>query len=232
MFLSLSRRAAGPSARSRPWRFVLRRRRLLAALLCCAAAGIAVEALLPPAAGEATLLVAAADLSAGTVLADRDLKTITVPAAAVPPDSFTAAADIRGRRLATPLMRGSPLMQTSLVGAGLLTGAPPGTVAVSVRPADPAMLQLLRPGQLVDVVLGSPDGLAADGLAADGLAADGPTVLAAGAPVLWTAEDGAAAWPDAQETGDVVVLAAAPAEAAALAAASGAGRVHLILTGG
>ena len=146
-----------------------------------------------------------------------------VAAAAVPPGSFTAVAQLSGERLATPLKQGSPLMPTSLVGAGLLTGAPPGSVAVSVRPADPAIVQLLNPGQLVDVVLGHPDGLQPSGP---------PTVLAAGAPILWTAEDGAEAWPGAGDSGAVVVLAAAPGEAAALAAASGAGQVHLILTGG
>ena len=112
-------------------------------------------------------------------------------------------------------------MQTSLVGTGLLTGAPPGFVAVSVRPADPAMVQLLSPGQVVDVVLGVPDG-----------PAGAPTLLAAAAPILWTAAEGASSWPGSQDTGAVVVLAAAPEQAAALAAASGSGQVHLILTGG
>ena len=238
MASSRSSRAAAPSARSglaqsrpsqsgpvrsRLRRFVLRRRRLLAALLCCAAAGTGVQALLPPDSGEVRIVVSAADLPAGAVLTEQDLKILAVAAAAVPPGSFTAVAQLSGERLATPLKQGSPLMPTSLVGAGLLTGAPPGSVAVSVRPADPAIVQLLNPGQLVDVVLGHPDGLQPSGP---------PTVLAADAPILWTAEDGAEAWPGAGDSGAVVVLAAAPGEAAALAAASGAGQVHLILTGG
>lgn len=204
-------------------RFILRRRRLIAALLCCAAAGTAVQALLPPDPGKVRLVVAAADLPAGALITAGDLRTVPLPASAVPPDSFSDPAQLSGRRLATPLQQGSPLMQTSLVGTGLLTGAPPGSVAVSVRPADPALVQLISPGQLVDVVLAGAEAEQGSG---------SPAVLAADAPVLWTASDGADSWPGSGETGAVVVLAAAPGEAAALAAASGSGRIHLVLTGG
>ncbi|WP_341393433.1 Flp pilus assembly protein CpaB [Arthrobacter sp. G119Y2] len=217
---------AGPAAALslRLRRFILRRRRLIAALLCCAAAGTAVQALLPPDPGKVLLVVAAADLPAGALLTSGDLRTVPLAASGVPPDSFSDAAELAGRRLATPLQQGSPLMQTSLVGTGLLTGAPPGSVAVSVRPADPALVQLISPGQLVDVVLGSSEN--------DVQGTGAPAVLAADAPVLWTASDGADSWPGSGESGAVVVLAAAPEEAAALAAASGSGRIHLVLTGG
>ncbi|WP_258059866.1 Flp pilus assembly protein CpaB [Arthrobacter sp. ZGTC212] len=204
-------------------RFLLRRRRLIAALLCCAAAGTAVQALLPPAAGENPLVVSASDLPAGAVLTSRDLRTVTVPAATMPPGSFAAPGQVAGQRLATPLKQGSPVLQTSLVGKGLLTGAPPGSVAVAIRPADPAMVALLAPGQLVDVVLAGSDGMQHS---------DSPVLLASGAPILWTAADGASAWPGSAETDAMVVLAAAPDQAAALASASGSGLVHLILTGG
>jgi pilus assembly protein CpaB len=216
---------AGPAAAAalRLRRFLLRRRRLIAALLCCAAAGTAVQALLPPDPGEVSLVVTAADLPAGALLTARDLQTVPVAASGVPPGSFTDAAHLSGRRLATPLERGSPLMQTSLVGTGLLTGAPPGSVAVAVRPGDPALVQLISAGQLVDVILGGAEG-------EPGTAS--PVVLAADAPVLWTSPEGTGQWPGSEESGAVVVLAAAPAEAAALAAASGSGRIHLVLTGG
>lgn len=216
---------AGPAAALglRLRRFLLRRRRLIAALLCCAAAGTAVQALLPPDPGEVSLVVAAADLPAGALITAGDLQTVQVASASVPPDSFTDAGRLPGRRLATPLKRGSPLMQTSLVGVGLLTGTPPGSVAVAVRPGDPALVQLISAGQLVDVILGSADG---------DPGAVAPVVLAADAPVLWTSQEGTGPWPGSEEGGAVVVLAAAPAEAAALAAASGSGRIHLVLTGG
>lgn len=218
-----------PALTVRPWlvrlrRFGLRRRRLLAALLCCAAAGTAVQALLPPEAQTVSLIVTAADLPAGALLGAGDLRTVAVSASAAPPDSFATADQLSGRRLATPLKQGSPVMLTSLVGSGLLTGAPPGTVAVSVRPADPAIVQLLSPGQRVDVVLGSSDGMPGESVT--------PAVLASDAPVLWTAPDGASSWPGTGDGGAAVVLAAAPDEAAALAAASGTGLIHLVLTGG
>ena len=223
--LTFSSPHAGPAAALglRLRRFLLRRRRLIAALLCCAAAGTAVQALLPADPGKVSLVVAAADLPAGALLTAGDLQTVPVAASAVPPDSFTDTAQLPGRRMATPLKRGSPVMQTSLVGVGLLTGAPPGSVAVAVRPGDPALIQLIAAGQLVDVILGGADGE---------LGAASPIVLAADAPVLWTSQDGTGSWPGSEESGAVVVLAAAPTEAAALAAASGSGRIHLVLTGG
>lgn len=192
-------------------------------MLCCAAAGTAVQALLPADPGEVSLVVSAADLPAGALITAGDLQTVPVAASAVPPGSFTDPAQLSGRRLATPLQRGSPLMQTSLVGAGLLTGAPPGSVAVAVRPGDPALVQLISAGQLVDVILGGAEG-------DSGTAS--PEVLAADAPVLWTSPEGTGSWPGSEESGAVVVLAAAPGDAAALAAASGSGRIHLVLTGG
>ncbi|WAP52617.1 SAF domain-containing protein [Arthrobacter sp. ATA002] len=67
------------------------------------------------------LVVAAGDLPAGALLSAGDLRTVALAAAAVPPGSFSHPAQLPGRRLATPLREGSPLMQTSLVGTGLLT---------------------------------------------------------------------------------------------------------------
>jgi hypothetical protein len=58
------------------------------------------------------------------------------------------------------------------------------------------------------------------------------TVLARGLPVLWTSEEpgaGPFAPPSGGEDG-LVVVAAKPEEAAALAGASSTGQVHLVLT--
>lgn len=204
-------------------RLVLRRRRLLAALLCCAAAGSTVQALIPAEARSSEVVVAAADLPAGQLLSPDDLRLVSVPVQALPPGYSTEISSVTGQRLATPLIQGSPLTATSLVGTGLLTGAPPGTAAVAVRPADPAMAALLSPGQLVDVILVGPSGLETPGPV---------SVLAAAAPVLWISP-AASAWPaEASAEAGTVVLAAGSDDAAALAAASAAGAVHLVLTGG
>lgn len=198
----------------------MRTRRLLAALFCCAAVGVTVQALMPEDAAQTPVVTAGSDLPAGQTLEEGSLAVRTLPAGAVPPGTFSSPSELAGRRLATPLLAGTPVSETSLVGAGLLTGAPPGTAAVPVRPADPSVLELLRPGQLVDVVQSGSDPYGEPGAA---------TVLAAAVPVLWTSPAAAGSWPgDGSESG-LVVVAAAPNEASALAAASGS--LHLVITG-
>ena len=116
------------------------------------------------------------------------------------------------------------LFRSALLGDGLLTGTAPGTVAVPLRPADPATVQLLAPGQVVDVILTTGNGYDV---------ASGSSVLARAVPVLWTAPGGTAAtWPGADDDAGLVVVAADADEAAALAGASSSGDVHLVLRTG
>jgi len=216
---------AGPLPRA--WRLVRRNRRLIAALLLCAAAGLAVQALTPAPAASVPVVVAAADLPAGTVLTDAQLAVQQLPAGAGPPGSAASPAELLGRRLASALRAGSPVLDTSLVGPGLLAGSPPGTAAVPVRPADPSTVQLVEPGRLVDIVLSSGNGFEQPAAA---------TVLARSVAVLWKADSGATGSgllggtsPASAE--GLVVVAASPAEAAALAGASSRGEVFLVLVG-
>ncbi|WDF32533.1 Flp pilus assembly protein CpaB [Arthrobacter agilis] len=212
-----------PPLRRRLRRLVHRHRRLIACLLFSAAAGVAVEAAVGDDVATTTIITAARDLPAGTVLTDADLVPWELPDEAVPPGALRQATDAVGRQVATPLLRGSPIPPTNLVGDGLLAGTPPGTVAVPLRPADPATVRLLTPGQRVDVILRTGNGY--------DVAADS-TVLARSAAVLWTdAGAEATSWPGADAEGGLVVVAAAPGEAAALAGSSSSGDVHLILTG-
>ena len=161
-------------------RFIIRRRRLLALLACCAAAGFAVQALAPADAERAAVVRAARDLPVGSVLESGSLETVQLPAEAVPPGAYEQSDAVVGRRLATPLRRGSPVTELSLAGSGLLAGAPPGTVAIPLRPADPSVLDLLGPGQLVTVVAGA-DNTAAQAGAGTGAAGDGNTAPEAAA---------------------------------------------------
>ena len=211
-------------------RYVTRHRRLLAALACCAAAATAVQALIPPDASAVATVRAARELPAGAVLDRGSLQIARVPAEAVPPGSYTAPDELLGRRLATPLLEGSPVTDVSLAGPGLLAGAPPGTVAIPLRPADPSVLDLLSPGQLVNVVSG---GEVVD--AVPGTEGAGAKILAASVPVLWVSGTGSSgAWPGtggSSGTG-LVVVAADRGNAARLTAASGAGGIYLVLTGG
>ncbi|WP_146361195.1 Flp pilus assembly protein CpaB [Arthrobacter yangruifuii] len=222
--------SADPAARVR--RFIVRHRRLLAALACCAAAGSAVEALVPVAAERSVVVRAARDLAAGTVLTAASLETARLPAEAVPPGARDDPEALVGRRLATPLLRGSPVTEVSLAGAGLLIGSPPGSVAVPLRPADPSVLDLLGPGQLVSVVAGTegPWTGSEAGNVPDGGGAD---VLAVSVPVLWVSgSETAGGWPGTGAGEGLVVVAADPDNAARLTAASGAGVVYLVLTDG
>ena len=128
-----------------------------------------------------------------------------------------------GQQLATPLYAGDVLAQNFLVGSGLLVGMPEGTVAVPLRPADASTVQLLSAGQWVDVVLSTGNGFEVSAK---------NTVLARGLPVLWTSEDPGAGpfTPQSGSEDGLVVVAANPDEAAALAGASSTGQVHLVLT--
>lgn len=230
------------SPAARLGRLFLRRRRLFAALLLCAAAAIAVQQLTPAAPPTTTVLVAARDLPAGHILADGDAHPAAVSPDMVPDGALrggeasaagteaagTAAAQVASQttargQLSGPVRRGEVLTDASLLGQGLLTGAPPGSQAVPLRISDPSTLSLLRQGQLVTVVLSSSDAL------------DGPAtnqVLAARVPVLWTpalAPSGGGLLPAAQEAEAVVVVAASPEQAVQLAGAINRGKVFLIL---
>lgn len=206
-------------------RFAFRHRRLLAAVLFCLAAAVTVEAITPPEQSLSRVVAAAEDLPVGTVLAPAHLTTVDLPAEAIPFQSFTDIAAVVGEQLPTPLYRGGVLSQTFLVGTGLLTGSPPGSVAVPLRPADETTVQLLSPGQHVDVVLSTGNGFEAPVTT---------SILVRGAPVLWTSglsTTGATpGWPGATDAEGLVVVAADPDDAATLAGASSMGNVHLVLT--
>lgn len=211
-----------PSFRHRLRRLIGRHRQLLAALLFCAAAALAVEQLTPAPLAMATVIVAARDLASGTTLLAADLASQKLPQSAVPAAAFSSTAGTTGQQLAGPLRKGQVLTDASLMGPGILVGAPPGTQAVPVRLADPATVQLVNPGQLVTVVLSSGNGL------------EQPTsdeVLATAVPVLWkpvSATQGTAMLP-AKDTDGLVVVAASMEDALKLAGASARGKVFLVL---
>ncbi len=207
------------------WRRTLHRhRRLLACLLFCAAAGVAVEAAVGDEPASTPVVSAARDLAAGTVISESDVMILRVPEEAAVGGVLEDAGLVLGQQLASPLLQGAHVYPTSLVGEGLLTGTAPGTVAVPLRPADPATVQLLVPGQLVDVVLSTGDSYDATAHS---------TVLARSVSVLWT-DSGASggSWPGADSEGGLVVVAAGADDAAVLAGSSSSGDVHLVLTSG
>lgn len=128
-------------------------RQCLAGLL---AAGALVLALQPAPAGPAgpdpgvAVVSAATDLPAGTLLRAADLAVARLPSA--PGGAVTDPAELVGRRLAGAVRAGEPVTDVRLVGSGLSSLLPPGTVAAPVRPADAAVGALPRAGDRVDVL--------------------------------------------------------------------------------
>src|SRR5688572_27093279 len=150
-------------ARFRRPRFPVRLvRQVAAATLACLAV---VLALRPPGPGSPApvptvqVIVAAADLPAGTTLAPGNLSTAALPPDGVPAGSATAPGALTGQLLAAPVRTGEPVTDVRLVGPGLWSQVPPGEVAAPVRLADLAVATLLRAGDRVDVLAAtaSPD---------------------------------------------------------------------------
>jgi Flp pilus assembly protein CpaB len=196
-----------------------RYRRLLAALCAAAAALLAVAAARPAAPAGIAVLAAGRDLPGGAVLAAGDLRTVPLPAAVVPAGALPAGTPVEGRQLAGPIRRGEPLTDVRLLGRALLRAGPPGWVAVPVRIADAGSVALLRAGDRVDVLA------TATGAAETGDAAGAVRRVAVAAPVL------AVPTPGEGGEGALVVLAASPDGAAALASAAVTSRLSVTLRG-
>ena len=165
---------------------------------------------------------AAADLPAGKTLAPGDVSSISVPPGLVPAGNPGSEAAFEGKQLAAPLRRGQLLTDAQILGPGLLAGSPPGSAAVPLRMADPASVQLVSPGQLVNVVLTGGNGFDQAGES---------QILAEAVPVLWTSVPGGKAgpWPATAETDGLVVVAAAADQARRLAGASTQGKLFFVL---
>jgi Flp pilus assembly protein CpaB len=209
--------------RSRLHRLFERRRRTLASVLLCAAVAVAVYQLTPPTATLAEVVVAAADLPAGSTAGPSQLRVARLPADVLPDHASTSVESVAGQRLAGPLRRGEIVTDAAFVGPGLLAGAPSGTVAVPVRVADPDSLQLIRTGQSIDLVLSEES-------SGDGPKA--PSLLASAITVLWTeaARSDRGGWlGQGQGSAGLVVVAASPDRAPILAGASARGKVFFAL---
>ena len=190
-------------------RALARHRRGLAALAAGLAALTALAALRPPPPPTATVAVAAHDLTSGTRLSSDDVAEVALPPDAVPDGAYAPGEVPLGRLVAGPARRGEPLTDARLVGPGLASALPAGFVLTSVLVAM-ATTELVRPGDVVDVVTGR----AGVSPSAD-LVASGATVVAvprvqesaqAGALVLAVDRDAALAVAQAGLVAPVQVL--------------------------
>lgn len=130
-------------------RAILARRRLLAALLVGIAvlAGLRATAGPPPA--TTSVLVAARDLSSGTVLEPDDLAWREFAPGTAPAGAVATESDATGRPLAGAIRAGEPLTDLSMVGPGL---AADGQVVTPVRITDAESVGLLSVGDRIDLV--------------------------------------------------------------------------------
>ena len=145
----------------------------------------------------AEVVVAARDLGPGTGLTADDVRLETRSAPTIPDGSLTDVDSVVGSTLAGPTRRGEVLTDVRLLGRRLAeSAAGPDARIVPVHPADIALIDLVRPGDVVDVVA-----------AAEGNAQATPHVVATDAIVV-----SVSAKPKAQSAGsDRVVLVALPA---------------------
>ncbi|WP_346621671.1 Flp pilus assembly protein CpaB [Blastococcus montanus] len=131
-------------------------RRATAAALLALAVALALRPAPAPADGQpaatSPVVVAAADLPAGTTLTAEHLVVVPLPRAAVPAGVVDAPHLLRHRVLAGAVRRGEPLSDARLVGPGLTSALPDGQVAAPVRLADLAVARLVRAGDRVDVL--------------------------------------------------------------------------------
>ncbi|BBX06168.1 SAF domain-containing protein [Mycolicibacterium aichiense] len=153
------------------------------------------------------VVVAAHDLSPGLTLDADAVKVEKHSAATVPDGSLTKVDDVIGATLAGPARRGEVLTDVRVLGSRL-TGlsAGPDARVVPLHLADAAVLDVIRPGDVVDVMG-----------AADGGGDPKPTLAATNAVVVLVSPKQKAAGAG----DDRVVLVALPAAGAhALAAAT------------
>ena len=161
-----------------------------------------VSALRPdPANDRAQVVVAARDLGPGAELTADDVRLEKRSTPTIPDGSQSDIDSVVGSTLAGPARRGEVLTDVRLLGRRLAeSAAGPDARIVPVHPADAALTDLVRPGDVVDVVAASDSGNSQST----------PRVVATGAiVVLVSAKQKAQA-----ATDDRVVLVALPAASA------------------
>ena len=129
---------------------------------CLVVVGV-LSAIRAPATGPTVpVLVAARQLAAGEVASRQSVRLATWPAALSPRGALTSADAAVGRRVATAMGPGEPITEHRLSSGALLAGQPAGTVAVHVVLGDPGTIEMLGPGDRVDLV--GPQGTVARGV--------------------------------------------------------------------
>jgi Flp pilus assembly protein CpaB len=138
-------------------RLLRRHRRVLAGVAAAASIASLGMALQPPAPLTRGVVVAAADLPAGRVLAGEDLRIAAVPQAVMPVGTSADPTEFIGRTLSAPMARGEALADHRFTDLPSWS-VPVGRMPLPVRFADAGAAALLSAGQRVDVVASSGPG--------------------------------------------------------------------------
>jgi Flp pilus assembly protein CpaB len=183
------------------WSRTLAARRVAAGALVVLAAVIALRS--DPQGDRVDIVVATRDLASGVELTAEDLRLESRSAATVPDGSQSDVGAVVGATLAGPARRGEVLTDVRILGPRLAESvAGPNARIVPLPLADGALLDLVRPGDVVDV-------LAAGADSTDGADAR-PRLVATDAVVVVVSEKPKGAG----NGGDRVVLVAVGAHAA------------------
>ncbi|MFC7373645.1 MULTISPECIES: SAF domain-containing protein [unclassified Brachybacterium] len=199
------------------WRRALRRRRRTLMVLAVALlAATLVPTLLPPASQGTPVVIAGADLPAGTVLEPGHLRTVRVAAELVPDGTAQSPAEVLGQETALAVPSGTPIL------SGLLDGGaaaiPEGSSLLAV-PVPAVLTPHLGPGSEIEVLTSSP-------------VTAGTTATPARVVELSEDGEGEAAVLDAGSAGQAYVLVAVDrSRTAELARAIGEGAVTISIIG-
>lgn len=205
------------------WRALGTRRSLAIATLIGIVSFGVLNVLKPPPAPTIEALVAASDLVVGQQLSSSDIRVVRVPPQAVPESAITSRADVIDKKIGSPIPAGLFITETALNTSSYYTSAPHGTVATPVRFADAQVVDLLQPGDRINVLAaygGSIDSAQASVVARNAL------VLAIPEPA--NDEGGLLSGP-ASTGGNIAILAVPENEASDLAAASQLGALTIAL---
>jgi Flp pilus assembly protein CpaB len=136
------------------WSRTLAARRVAAGALVILAAVVAVRS--DPQGDRTEIVVATRDLSSGVELTADDVKIENRTAATVPDGAQSDIEAVVGATLAGPARRGEVLTDVRVLGPRLAESvAGPDARIVPLPLADTALLDLVRPGDVVDVLAGS-----------------------------------------------------------------------------
>ena len=138
------------------WTRTVAARRVAAGALVVLAAAAALRS--NPHGDQTDIVVAARDLSPGVELTAADVRIETRTAATVPDGSQSSVDAVVGSTLAGPARRGEVLTDVRLLGPRLAqSAAGPNARIVPLHLADTALLDLVRPGDVVDVLAAPKD---------------------------------------------------------------------------